>query len=241
MRRKTVRLVVLLALVMLTAPLVTAPQSLANIRRIGFLSPGWFALHTRYREAFLQVLRERGWVEGQNMALEYRYAEGSYERLPALAAELVQLKVDVIFAPSAPATQAARQATATIPIVMDTLGDPVQTGFVTGLARPGGNVTGTAGFAPELGGKQLELLKAAVPGITSVAALAHPGNPNVPHILQEIARAAQAIDVQLRHLEVSHASELESALAALTRQRVDALIVLPDPMVLGQRQTIGKQ
>jgi ABC-type uncharacterized transport system substrate-binding protein len=237
-RLKIVRLGVMLALVMLTAPLVAAPQPLATIRRIGFLSPGWFALHTRNRDAFVQELRKRGWVEGQNMAIEYRYAEGSYERLPTLAAELVRLKVDVIFAPSAPATQAAQQATTTIPIVMDTLGDPVQTGFVTGLARPGGNVTGTAGFAPELGGKQLELLKAAVPGITSVAALAHPANPNAPHVLREIARAAQALDAQLRHVAVSHASELESAFTVMTRERVDALIVLPDPMILGQRHRI---
>ena len=121
---------------------------------------------------------------------------------------------------------------------MDTLGDPVQTGFVTGLAQPGGNITGTAGFAPELGGKQLELLKAAVPGITSVAALVHPANPNALHVLREIERAAQALDVRLRHVDVRHASELDSALAVMTRERVDALIVLPDPMVLGQRHRI---
>jgi putative ABC transport system substrate-binding protein len=237
-RLNTLRLVVMLALVLMTAPLVTVTQPVATDRRIGFLAPGWFTLHTRNRDAFVQELRARGWMEGQNLAIVYRYAEGNYERLPALAAELVQLKVDVIFAPSAPATQAAQQATTTIPIVMDTLGDPVQTGFVTGLARPGGNITGTAGFAPELGGKQLELLKAAVPGLTVVATLAHPANPTARHVVHEIARAAQALDVHLRPVDVRQASDLDRALAVLTRERVDALIVLPDPMALGQRHQL---
>ena len=230
--------IVTLTLSLLAAPLTAEAQPPAKVWRIGFLSPGWFALHTRNREAFVQGLRELGWMEGHNIAIEYRYTEGSYERLPDLAAELVRLKVDVIFAPSAPATQAAKQATTTIPIVMDTLGDPVKTGFVTGLAQPGGNITGTAGFAPELGGKQLELLKAAVPGITSVAALANSANPNTLHVLREIAHAAQALEVQLRRVEVREASELDAALAVMTSERADALIVLPDPMVFGQRQRI---
>jgi putative ABC transport system substrate-binding protein len=238
MTRRTIGLLVTLALGLLAAPLATEAQQPAQIRRIGFLSPAWFTLHTHNREAFLQGLRELGWVEGQNIAIEYRYTEGRYDRLPDLAAELVRLKVDVIYAPSAPATQAAKQATTTIPIVMDTLGDPVQTGFVTGLAQPGGNITGTAGFALELGGKQLELLKEAVPGVTSVAALANPANPNTPHVLREIERAAQALDVQLRRMDVSDASELDAALAVMARERADALIVLPDPMVFGQRQRI---
>jgi putative ABC transport system substrate-binding protein len=173
----TVGCIVTLTVSLLVAPLTAEAQPPAKVWRIGFLSPGWFALHTRNREALLPGLRELGWAEGHNIAIEYRYTEGSYERLPNHAAEPVQLQVDVIFAPAAPATQAAQQVTTTIPIVMDTLGDPVQTGLVTGLAQPGGNITGTAGFAPELGGKQLELLKAAVPGITSVAALANPANP----------------------------------------------------------------
>jgi putative ABC transport system substrate-binding protein len=229
---------VTLTLSLLASPLPAEAQSPAKVWRIGFLSPGWFALHTRNREAFVQGLRELGWMEGHNIAIEYRYAEGSYERLPALAAELVRLKVDVIFAPSAPATQAAKQATTTIPIVMATLGDPVRAGFVTGLAQPGGNITGTAGFAPELGGKQLELLKMAVPGLTVVAALANPANPNALHVLREIAHAAQALEVQLRRVDVREASELDAALAVMTSERTDALIVLPDPMVFDQRQRI---
>jgi putative ABC transport system substrate-binding protein len=227
-----------LTLSLLAAPLTAAAQSSAKVWRIGFLSPGWFALHTRNREAFVQGLHELGWLEGHNIAIEYRYTEGSYERLPVLAAELVRLQVDVIFAPSAPATQAAQQATTTIPIVMDTLGDPVKAGFVTSLAQPGGNITGTAGFAPELGGKQLELLKMAVPGLTVVAALANPANPNTHHALREIVHAAQALEVQLRGVDVREASELDAALAMMTRERTDALIVLPDPMVFGQRQRI---
>jgi len=236
MTRRTIGLLVALAL--FAAPLATEAQQPANIRKIGYLSPAWFTLHTPNREAFSQGLRELGWVEGRNIAIEYRYAEGEYDRLPDLAAELVRLKVDVIFAPSAPATQAAKEATTTIPIVMDTLGDPVRTGLVTGLAQPGGNVTGTAGFAPKLGGKQLELLKATVPRVTSVAALANSANPNAPHVLSEIARAAQILDVQLRRVGVSQASELDHAFAVIIRERADALIVLPDPMVFSQRQRI---
>ena len=227
----------LLALILLTALLVTATP-LAPMRRIGYLSPSWFALHTRNRDAFVHELRARGWVEGQNLAIEYRYAEGNYARLPTLAAELVRLQVDVIFAPSAPATQAARQATTTILIVMDTLGDPVQTGFVAGLAQPGGNITGTAGFAPDLGGKQLELLKAAVPSMTTVATLVQPANPTAPHVLRELARAAQALGVRLHPVEVRQASDLDRVLAGLTREGVDALLVLPDPLALGQRHQL---
>jgi putative tryptophan/tyrosine transport system substrate-binding protein len=229
---------VTLTLSLLAAPLTTEAQPPAKVWRIGYLSPGWFALHTRTREAFVQGLRELGWVEGHNMAIEYRYTEGSYERLPALAAELVRLQVDVIFAPSAPASQAAQQATTTIPIVMDTLGDPVRAGFVTGLAQPSGNITGTAGFAPELGGKQLELLKTAVPGLTAVAVLANPANPNALHVIREIVRAAQALDVHLRRVDAREASELDAALAVMTRERTDALIVLSDPLVFGQRQRL---
>jgi putative ABC transport system substrate-binding protein len=229
---------VTLTLSLLAAPLTAEGQPPAKVWRIGYLYPGWFALHTRPREAFVQGLRELGWVEGHNITIEYRYTEGSYERLPALAAELVGLKVDVIFAPSAPATQAAKQATTTIPIVMDTLGDPVRAGLVTGLAQPGGNITGTAGFAPELGGKQLELLKTAVPGLTAVAVLANPANPNALHVISEIVHAAQALAVQLRRVDVREASELDAALAVMTSERTDALIVLPDPLVFGQRQRI---
>jgi putative ABC transport system substrate-binding protein len=238
MTRRTSALFITLAFGLLGALPATEAQQPANIRRIGYLSPAWFTLHTHNREAFLQGLHELGWVDGRNITIEYRYAEGRYDRLPDLAAELVRLKVDVIFAPSAPATQAAKQATTTIPIVMDTLGDPVRAGLVTGLAQPGGNITGTAGFAPELGGKQLELLKAAVPGVASVAALANPTNPTALHVLPEIERAAQTLDVQLRRVDVRDASEMDAAWAVMVRERADALIVLPDPMLFGQRQRI---
>jgi putative ABC transport system substrate-binding protein len=238
MRDSAVGCLVTLTLSLLAAPLTAEAQAPAKVWRIGFLSAGWFALHTRNREACVQGLHELGWMEGHNLALEYRYTEGSDERLPALAAELVRLQVDVIFAPSAPAPQAATQATTTTPIVMDTLGDPVQAGLVTGLAPPGGNITGTAGFAPELGGKQLERLKMAVPGLTAVAALANPANPHTLHALSEIVRAAHAFAVQLRGVDVREASALDAAFAVMTHERTDALIVRPDPMVLGQRQRI---
>jgi putative ABC transport system substrate-binding protein len=189
-------------------------------------------------EAFRQGLRERGWVEGQSIVLEYRFAERQLERLPALAAELVSLPVDVLFATTAQGAQAAKQATTTIPIVFETLGDPVVFGLVDSLERPGGNLTGVGGMAPELHGKHLELLKEVLPGLTRVALLVNPTNPNLPAILHETGRAEQVVGVPVRRLDVRDAQGLEAAFAALTAAPVEALIVAPDTLLLSQRHRI---
>src|SRR5712692_5969368 len=164
-----------LALVGLFSPVAAEAQQAAKVARIGYLT-GNRAANPHLTEAFRQGLRDLGYVEGRNVVIEYRDAEGKYERLPALAAELVALKVDVIVVTNTPAALAAKQATRTIPIVLAWVGDAVGSGLVTSLARPGSNVTGLSFLAPELVGKRLELLKQVVPGVSRVAALSHPGD-----------------------------------------------------------------
>jgi ABC-type uncharacterized transport system substrate-binding protein len=228
---KAIALIVLLALALLLAQLAAEAQQPGRVPRIGILQ-NTVALST-YTEAFRQGLRALGWVEGQNMVIESRVGRG-YEHYPDLAAELVRLQVDVIFATNAPAIQAAMRATTTIPIVMVSLGDPVAAGFVASLARPGGNITGLSGFSPELSGKQLELLKEVVPNVARVAMLANPTNPHTPFIVSEAEMAARALGVQLHLLEVREPNELGSVFAAMTTARANALLVLPDPMLSGQ-------
>src|SRR6266704_2996005 len=169
---RLIRLAVVLALSLTLAPLAVEAQQAANIARIGMLAD---ATSSHLREAFLQGLRDLGYVEGRNLVIEYRDAEGRPERLPGLAAELVALKVDVIVAGGTPQALAAKQATRTVPIVFAAAGDPITSGLVTSLARPGGNVTGLTGLGPELVGKGLERLKQAVPGVNRVAVLWQPG------------------------------------------------------------------
>jgi ABC transporter substrate binding protein len=178
MRSSTVGFLVLCTPGLFAMPLVAASQPSRKVPRLGMLLVSRAAEPSPSLEAFRQGLRELSWVEGQNISLEYRYAEGRYERLPDLAAALVRLPVDVLFVQSAPGAQAAKQATTPFPIVMETLADPVAFGLVEGVARPSGNLTGVSGFAPELSGKRLELLKEVVPGLTRVAVLINPANPN---------------------------------------------------------------
>ena len=243
MRRSIAGLIftVALAPAILSPPLTTAAQQPAKVHRIGFLStssPSDPRMQRRL-EAFRQGLRELGYVEGQNIAIESRWAEGKYDRLPDLAADLVRLKVDVIVAAAAPAIQAAKQATRTIPIVMAIVIDPVATGFVTSLARPGGNVTGLSNMAPELVGKQMELLKEVVPKVSRVALLWNPANPGNPPLLREAEVAAGALGVRLQPLEARGPGEIDSAFAAMTRQRAGAVIVLVDSMLADHRTRIA--
>jgi len=228
---KAIALIVLLALAFLLAQLAAEAQQPGRVPRIGILQNT--VTRSTYTEAFRQGLRALGWVEDQNMVIESREGRG-YEHYPDLAAELVRLQVDVIFATNAPAIQAAMRATTTIPIVMVSLGDPVAAGFVASLARPGGNITGLSGFSPELSGKQLELLKEVVPNVARVALLANPTNPHTPFIVSEAEMAARALGVQLHLLEVREPNELGSVFAAMTTARANALLVLPDPMLSGQ-------
>jgi len=237
--RSSVTLVVILILGILHAPIGPEAQPAAKVPRIGFLHPDPISARRHRLEAFRQGLRELGYVEGQTIALEVRSAEGKWERLPTLAAELVRLKVDVIVTATVPGIRAAQQATKTIPIVMAVVADPVATGFVASLARPGGNITGLSMMAPELAGKRLELLKEAVPRVSRVAVLRNPTNPGAALSVSETEVAARALGVQLQLLEVRTSEELDGAFGAAARDRAGALIVLPDPMFLTHRARIA--
>ena len=213
-----------------TVSLAEAQQP-GKVPRIGFLaapSPSFFS--TRMN-AFREGLYDLGHVEGKNISIEYRYAGGKLDRLPALAVELVRLKVDVIVTSSAPGAVAAKNATGTIPVVFVTAGDPVDMGLVTSMARPSGNITGLTTHAPELSGKRLELLKEVVPRITRVAVLWNPSNPGFSEILKEMQAASQAHALQLQSLEVRSLEDFEGAFESITRGNSHAIIVVSDPFL----------
>ena len=226
---------------LLAAPIAAETQPAGKVHRIGFLGSGSATGDPRAREAFRDGLRELGWVEGQNLLIEYRFADGKPERLPALAAELVALKVDVIVAPNTPAALAAKQATRTLPIVFIGAGDPVTSGLVTSLARPGGNVTGLSVLSTELVGKWLELLKQAVPGVSRVAALWQPGamDERTDKDMQEgAAVAAQALGVRLQFVEARGPADFDRAFSDMTKARAGALTVRPAPMFISERRRL---
>ena len=225
MRLSAVGLIVTLTLSLLVAPLAADAQRVAKVPQIGFLLLGYPRPTSQYWEVFRQSLREMGYVDGHNIDFVQRYAELQAERLPALAAELVRLNVAVIVVFDTPAIHAAIQATTTIPIVMMTVGDPVEERFVESLAHPSGNVTGVGGLVVELNTKLLELLKEAVPGVTRMAVLVTP--TCLARFRTELEAVAQALRVQLQFLEVRGADEFESAFNAATRESAGALLVLP--------------
>jgi putative tryptophan/tyrosine transport system substrate-binding protein len=197
MTRRTIGLlVVTLALGLFVALLAAEAQRRGNVPRIGVLSTGSPRVAVARFEPFIQGLRELGYVEGQTIAFAYRFADGQHERLPGLAAELIDLTVDVIVTSGTPAAVAAKQATSMIPIIIATAADPVGEGLVASLARPGGNVTGMANLDTELSGKRLEILKAVVPGLSRVAILWNPANPAHGPALEESEVAARALGVQ---------------------------------------------
>jgi putative tryptophan/tyrosine transport system substrate-binding protein len=225
---------------LLTAPLAAEAQPAAKVARIGYLAPN-MAASPHLHETFLQGLRDLGYVEGRNVIIEYRDAEGKLKRLPDLAAELVALKVDVIVAGGTPAALAAKQATRTVPIVLGAVGDAVTSGLVTGLARPGGNVTGLSILSPDLVGKCLEQLRQAVPGVSRVAALWQPGA--VPErtekdILKGAEVAARALRVRLQFAEARGPADLDNAFSEMTRGRAGALTVLPSSMFISERRRL---
>ena len=231
MQPSSIRLMLTLALTIFAAPLTNA-QQVTKVCRIGFLHPGSALPEPASLETLRQGMRELGYVEGQNLVMEYRYAEGREERLPDLAAELVRLNVEVIVAGGTSATRAAQHATRTIPIVMTGTNDPVGAGFVASLARPEGNITGLSFLGAELPGKRLELLKEAVPQSTRVAVLANPASPTYDPVMHNLTGAARALGLSLHLVEVRRAEELESAFAAMTHAGADALIVLSDPALM---------
>jgi ABC-type uncharacterized transport system substrate-binding protein len=224
----------------LLAPLAAEGQQAAKVSRIGWLAAN-LASGPHLIEAFRQGLRDLGYVEGRNVVIEYRDAEGKLERLPALAAELVALKVDVILAGSTPAALAAKQATRTLPIVAAALADPVASGLVTSLARPGGNVTGLTGFGPELVGKCLELLTQAVPGVSRVAVLWQPGvigERTEKDMLKGADVAGRALGVRLQFVEARGPADIDSAFSDMTRARAGALTVLSSAMFFLERRRL---
>ena len=225
----------------LAAPFAAEAQQPGKVRRLGYLS--LFSRSNPYppSEAFWQGMRDLGWVDGQNIAIEWRFAEGDAQRLPALAAELVRLKVDLIFAETTPVARAAKQATTTIPIVFSPLADPIGSGLVASLARPGGNITGSSFLGAELVRKRLELFKDAVPGMTRVAVLVHPGDPSeatVNSMLEDANVAARASGVRLQRFDAQDAHEFDRAFAAMSRERVGGLMLVPSAMFFDQRRRI---
>ncbi len=230
-----------LAGALLTAPLAAEAQQAAKVARLGFLALNP-AANPHLHEAFRQGLRDLGYVEGRNLVIEYRSAEGKPERLPALAAELVALKVDVIVTGGgAPTALAAKQATRTLPIVFASTGDPVTDGLVTSLGRPGGNVTGSSNFVPELVGKHLEQLTQAVPGVSRVAVLWQPGalgERTAKDMLKGAEVAARALGVRLQIVEARGPADIDRAFSDMTRARAGALTALGSAMFNSERRRL---
>ena len=223
LRLAVIRLVLVLLAFLGVALVTEAQQPAGNVPRIGVLT--FTQMTVALQEQFRQGLREHGYVEGQNILVEWRAADGRPERAQALAVELVQLKVDIIVANLTPAVQAAKNATSTIPIVMASAGDPVGTGFVASLARPGGNITGVTGISAELSGKRIELLHELIPRLTRVGLLVNASNPFAKSLIEETEVAAKRSGVQLYVVDVRRPQEVDGALLGLTKQRVGGIIV----------------
>jgi putative tryptophan/tyrosine transport system substrate-binding protein len=219
------------------APLAVKAQQAGKVYKIGVLSAGGVPLPER-TAVFVQALRELGWVEGKNIVFESRYAEDRLDRLPELAAELVSLNVDVITTLGTLAPLAAKQATTTIPIIMGAAGDPLGSGLIASLARPGGNVTGLSMMVPELGGKRLQMLKEMLPAVSRVAILWNAANPYPGVVYKETERAARRLGIQLQSLEVRNPGDFRSAFDAAVRQHAGALLAVEDPLTIGQRTQI---
>jgi putative ABC transport system substrate-binding protein len=227
----------LTTILLTTAPFATAQQP-TKIPRIGFLAAASQSALSDRIETVRQGLRELGYVEGKNIVFEYRYAEGKLDRLPALAAELVRLKVEVIVT-AGTATRPAKEATATIPIVMMNDSDPVGSGFVASLARPGGNITGLSTLAPELSGKHLELLKEIAPRLSRVAVFGNSTRPGNAQSLKETELAAGVLKVKLQYLDVLDPKDLETAFREARKGRAEAVLVLANPVIVLQRTQIA--
>ena len=216
-----------------------AQSPAARAPRIGLLGVTSAAGYARQVEALRQGFRDLGYVEGQNLVIEARWADGRYERLPALAAELVRLQPDVIVT-SGPGTRAAKEATATIPIVMAVAGDAVAEGLVPSLAHPGGNVTGSTFFGPEVSAKRLEILKSAVPRLTRVAVLVNPSRDDYGVTLNMVKKTAAAAGMELFEVPARSPQEFENAFALMVRQKADGLLVISDSMFVANMRRLGE-
>jgi len=234
--KKKIMVLALCAMILTLSVSVDAQQP-KKVPRIGFLSGASLSSIAARIEAFRQGLRKLGYVEGKNIVIEYRSAEGKPDRLPALAAELVRLTVDVIVTGGPIPTRSVKQATPTIPIVMANDSDPVGNGFVASLARPGGNITGLSTFVPEISGKQLELLKEIVPKLIRVAVLGNSTQPDTAQALKEMELASGAFGVKLQYLDVQDSKGIETAFR-MRKGRADAVLVLGNPIFLSHRAQI---
>jgi ABC-type uncharacterized transport system substrate-binding protein len=232
------RSALILGLALFTAPLAAEAQQAAKVLRIGFLGNSTAALEANLVGPFREGLRELGYVEGRNILIEYRWAEGKNERLPALIAELIALKVDVIVTAGTPAALAVKKATTSIPLVMAAVGDPVGVGLVASLAQPGGNVTGLSAIAPDLEGKRLELLREVVPKLSHIAVLWNPDNPLYAGSLKETRAAAQVLGIEVQLLGVRTGEDFPAAFAAILKEPPSALLVLADRIFLHNRARI---
>lgn len=219
-------------------PLAARAQHGGKIPRIGFMGNSTAALEANLVEPFREGLRAHGYEEGRNVEIVFAWAEGKYERFPALIAELIAANVDVIVTAGTPAALALKKATSTVPVVMAAIGDPVGSGIVANLARPGGNITGLSGLAPDLEGKRLELLREVVPHLASVAFFLNPANDFHTVAMRQALAAAQALNIKLQPREVSKSEDLDAAFAAILQEKPDGLLILADRIFLHNRQRI---
>ena len=233
----------IIALIALASAAVSRPswaQQQGRVWRVGYLSPTSASVNPQYTGAFLQGMRELGYVEGKNLVIEWRYADGKFDRLPVLAEELVQLKVDVIVAAASPAIGAAQKATTTIPIVMASTGDPAGSGFVKSLARPGGNITGLSNMASDTGAKLVELLLSAVPKVSRVAVLVTPTSTTYRAIAESVQAGARKAGVKTLVAEASTPLDIENAFSMMAREKADAVIVGNSTLFIQQRRQIAE-
>ena len=237
-RRRRILLRAALFGVALAAPFASLAQQRPKVWRIGFLAAD--SSSSRVYEGFRQGMRELGYAEGTNFTIQWRFADGTYERLPGFATEFARSKVDIIVAGTTLSVQSARQATTTIPIVMVAVPDPVGEGFARSLSRPGGNITGLSNIVTEISAKHLELLSAAVPKLSRVAVLINPLNPSDALILEQIAGAAYSTRVKVSAIEASTPQQLEAGFDAITRARAQALIVAADSCFDVHREQIAR-
>ncbi len=229
---------ILFLVVLLAVGVIADAQQPTKVPRIGYLTPVSLSANAARIEAFRQGLRELGYVEGQSIVIEWRSSEGKSDRLLTLAAELVRLKVAVIVTSGAAPTRAAKEATSTIPIVMTQDDDPVATGFVASLARPGGNITGLSTLAPELSGKQLEILREVIPKLSRVAVLGTSTVPSYAQVIKESELAAKAFGVKLQYLDIQNPKDIETGFRAASQWRADGVLTLASPVFVSQRTQI---
>jgi putative ABC transport system substrate-binding protein len=228
-----------LGVALLGVPLRAAAQPAGRTYRIGFLGGASAAGYVPLVESFIVGLQDLGYVVGKNVAVEYRWADGQYDRLPGLAADLARLKVDVIVTQGTPAAYAAKGLSPAIPVVMAIVGNPVESGLVASLARPGGNVTGSSYFMDELNAKRLELIKMLIPSLARAGVLINPGNPAMASVLREMEQRAQALKVSLQPVKVQHLDELDGMLQA-ARKQIEALTVVEEGLFVANAPRVAE-